>query len=810
MAIWLPAASPALEAVAAALRAEGGAGPQGSDGGGHWLALLDATTAPRRELLDLLAALQARHLRAPALVAVLALDAEAGAAWVAEGADDFATTPAELHARVRARLVRPERSGDRPIPLQAAAELAIGEVERTLDATGAELLVSEPRGLRRFAHEGGRVLELDTARALARPLALTQPGVRVLRPDAPELGGDLPPNAAAVALLELWHEGRPLGALRVPLEAEPTPKALEALAARGPLLADAVRGALTLDEAYLGRFRDLLESNRRLRELSHAKDEFLAVCAHDLRSPLTALRSHATLLAQGGGGALTPRGESSVQAMLRQVQTMAELIHSLLGDRALETGSLELVRTALDPAALLGECLEEAQPAAQNKGVALVALGLGAARAKVEVDGPRLREAVGNLLANAIKYTPAGGRVELSLAQDAGGTTIAIGDNGPGIAPDELPLLFQRYRRGRSGRAQGDGVGLGLSWAREVVRLHGGSISVQSALGVGTRFSVRLPAAEAAPPPPERARVLVVEDDRDVREVMRDLLADRFDVLLADDGEDGVRKARSERPDVVLMDLFMPRLDGFAALEDLRRDARTVETPVIFLSGSGDEQVKLRVLGLGAADYLVKPFSPRELVARVEKALESTRQRRAFQALAQTDALTGLPNYGAFRTRLDEELKRASRYGTPLAAVMIDLDHLKQLNDGFGHELGNRAIVTLADHVRGNLRGSDFAARFGGDEFVVLLPHTQAEEAAIFAERVRAGLATLRLATPSGAVGLAASFGVAALPTDGCTAPEEALRGADAALYAAKRAGRDRVCVGGPSRVAPVEVVHAM
>ncbi|MBS2032369.1 MAG: diguanylate cyclase [Deltaproteobacteria bacterium] len=802
LVIWLPAESARLRPVVDALCADGHA--LASDGPhAPCLALVDAARAGPQATFARLDATEGNRGRSP-FVAVLADEPELGARWLQEGADEYASTPAELLARVRARLQRGRATSGGAIPLPIAAELALAEAERTLAARAVELVVLGGRGGQRcFVRAGGRAIESNEPDPELPKVALGPPGVRIFT-----AGVEAPPaivrrlnGAEAVAVLGLYHDGESLGAVVATLGELPTPAHLEAFGALGPALGNAVRGAVSLEEAFLGRFRDLLESNRRLRELNHAKDEFLAVCVHDLRSPLTALLSHATLLGAGARGALPVPARASVDAMLRQARTMEELIHSLLAQRALETGTLELQRVSTDPAVLLAECVEAALPAAQARGVELIAEGLLQGPQPIEVDAPRLREAVGNLLANAVKYTPAGGQVVLDLKQDALGTTVVIADNGPGIAPDELPHLFQRYRRGRSGRAVGGGgVGLGLSWAREVLRLHGGTISVQSALGQGTRFTIRLPLrggerdVEATT---ERPRVLVVEDDRDVREVTLELMRDRFEVICAEDGEDGVRLARTERPDVVLMDLFMPRLDGFAALEDLRRDPRTVETPVIFLSGSGDEQVKLRVLGLGAADYLVKPFSPRELLARVEKALEATRQRRAAAALAQVDALTGLPNYGAFRTRLDEELKRAARYHTPLSAVMIDLDRLKQLNDAHGHEAGNRAIVALADHVRSNLRGSDFAARFGGDEFVVLLPHTRAEEAAIFAERVRAGLGQLRLPHGGERVSLHASFGVCALPADGVTGPEEALRGADEALYAAKRAGRDRVCVAG-------------
>lgn len=809
--IWVAEDGARLASLATGLRAAGhrvgwprvDGRPAPVSAGGWRAVVIDAAPTTPQSLVSLIEALHSRREGHPGLVAVLVADDEAGAHWLAEGADEYATSVEALLARLHARLQRaaPTQVASGAISLRAAAELALGEIERTLGSTEVEVVVRSQGELRGFRRLAGLLVEAPPTDPAVLDAVLAGPGIRVFTPGAelPAAIAGMLEGVAALVSLTVAHGGAPFAAAIARCGRLPDTGALSALNALAPGLTRALRGTVSAEEAFQGRYRELLESNRRLRELNHAKDEFLAVCAHDLRSPLTALTSHAQLLADGARGELPGPACAAVDAVLRQARRMGELIHSLLAERALETGTLELKREPVDPAVLLSECMEESLPAAGEKGVALVCDGLEHGAATIDADPARLREAIGNLLSNAIKYTPTGGRVELTLALEPEGAAISIRDNGPGIAPDELPTLFDRYRRGRSGRAQYGGVGLGLSWAREVVRLHGGTIGVQSAVGAGTRFTIRLPSGPASleVTSSERPRVLVVEDDLDVREVMVELLRERFDVLAAGNGEDGVRVAKSERPDVVLMDLFMPQLDGFAALEDLRRDPRTVETPVIFLSGSSDEQVKLRVLDLGAADYLVKPFSPRELVARVEKALKSTNQKRAIQALAQVDALTGLPNYGAFRNRLDEEMKRAARYQHPLAAVMVDLDRLKQLNDIHGHEVGNRAIVALADHLRSNLRTSDFAARFGGDEFVVLLPHTRPEEAAIFAERVRAGLAQLRVATPQGPVQLQASFGVAALPTSGTASPEEALRGADAALYAAKRGGRDRVCVGG-------------
>ena len=187
-----------------------------------------------------------------------------------------------------------------------------------------------------------------------------------------------------------------------------------------------------------------------------------------------------------------------------------------------------------------------------------------------------------------------------------------------------------------------------------------------------------------------------------------------------------VRVARADPPDLVLMDLVMPRMDGFAALEALRGDHRTAEIPVIFVSGRGDDVTRVRGLDLGAVDFLAKPFSERELKARIERTLRLARRQTQLRELAQTDALTGLANLRASRARLEEEGKRAQRHGTPLTCVMADMDNLKPVNDELGHAVGDRAIATVAEVIRDELRETDFGARYGGGGVVLPLPPTAA------------------------------------------------------------------------------------
>jgi len=297
----------------------------------------------------------------------------------------------------------------------------------------------------------------------------------------------------------------------------------------------------------------------------------------------------------------------------------------------------------------------------------------------------------------------------------------------------------------------------------------------------------RLEETPMAEPPAAGGRrqkplILVVEDDEDARMVLTELLRPRYDVDAVGDGETALKRAAELNPDLVLLDLFLPGMDGFGALTGLRRNSKTADTPVIFLSAQGDAETKSQGLSLGAADYLAKPFSEQELMARVDRTLKLTAQKEHFRALAQTDGLTGLPNFRSFHARLEEEVSRAHRYGHPLACAMVDLDGLKEINDKLGHAAGNRAIVALADAVREELRDTDFAARYGGDEFVVLLPQTNETQGAQFAERLRRRLVEV---SQDAGLPVRGSIGVAAVNAgelDSADAAEDLLRRADEAL----------------------------
>jgi len=304
-----------------------------------------------------------------------------------------------------------------------------------------------------------------------------------------------------------------------------------------------------------------------------------------------------------------------------------------------------------------------------------------------------------------------------------------------------------------------------------------------------------------------RTRVLVIEDDRDTRELLAELLGEEHEVMGAADAESGLERARREAPDVILMDVFLPGMNGFDAARALLENPHTASIPLLFLSAEADEKARVQGLELGAADFVVKPFSSKELLARVDKALRAAKQGEHLRALAETDALTGLPNFRALLARLDEEIKRAERYLHPLSVVMVDLDDLKAINDRFGHATGNRAITALGQAIAAQLRETDFASRYGGDEFVLLLPHAVSAQATGLAERLRAAMREIRV--DGSDLPIRGSFGVASLRAGHLVTPDQLLRAADAALYRAKREGRDRIRVAEPEDLPQQRPVEA-
>jgi two-component system cell cycle response regulator len=300
------------------------------------------------------------------------------------------------------------------------------------------------------------------------------------------------------------------------------------------------------------------------------------------------------------------------------------------------------------------------------------------------------------------------------------------------------------------------------------------------------------------------AKLLVAEDDPDAGLLMQYVLKRGGHCIRLVSGGQAVLDACSEEvPDLILLDVTMPDLDGYEVARVLKSRPDTQDVPIVFVTGSAEVHHKVAGLTLGANDYITKPFHRDELLARVEVALRLKREADSLKsanarlaALSVTDGLTGVYNRRHLDQRVAEEVARSRRHGFPLSCLMVDVDHFKAINDGYGHPVGDRLLRGVAAVLRQQTRAADIVGRYGGDEFMVVAPSTALLSALVVGERIRATVAQREVTVAGKPVQITVSIGVAQLAPNGDC--ESLVAAADRALLAAKAAGRNRVVADPP------------
>jgi diguanylate cyclase (GGDEF)-like protein len=306
---------------------------------------------------------------------------------------------------------------------------------------------------------------------------------------------------------------------------------------------------------------------------------------------------------------------------------------------------------------------------------------------------------------------------------------------------------------------------------------------------------------------PEDCLILVVDDVKLNLQVVANILdKEGYEVTLVSSGYQALERVVSARPDLILLDLMMPEIDGLEVCEKIQSNPELADIPIIFLSASQEQEHLLKAFEKGAVDYVIKPFNPAELLARVKMHLELKYSRQKLQhllqeqiklvqeleRLANTDSLTGIWNRRYLLMIAEQEIKRSQRYNCSFAVLLIDIDHFKKINDTYGHSVGDKVIISMTQTVINNLRQVDCFGRFGGEEFVVLLPETDIDEAVIVAERIRENIQHKSIVVQEQTISITISIGVSSYKI-GEESIDTILQRADQGLYQAKKQGRNRV-----------------
>ncbi|MEM9538873.1 MAG: diguanylate cyclase [Cyanobacteria bacterium P01_E01_bin.42] len=296
--------------------------------------------------------------------------------------------------------------------------------------------------------------------------------------------------------------------------------------------------------------------------------------------------------------------------------------------------------------------------------------------------------------------------------------------------------------------------------------------------------------------------ILIVDDIASNLQIIGEILDEvGYATTFAISGKQALDRIFTARPDLILLDLMMPDMNGLKVCEILKADPTYQDIPVIFLTASNEQNHLLQAFEKGAVDYITKPFNHQELLARVKTHLELKYTRdelkkalAELEKLATTDPLTGIANRRYLLILGEREFLRVCRYDRPLSILMLDLDRFKNINDTYGHSLGDEVLKKMAEVTSSVLRAMDYFGRFGGEEFVILLPETNLEEGRDVAERIGREIAEMQLTHLEKIIKITVSIGVATYQV-GDTTIDDILRRADDALYQAKRLGRDRVVV---------------
>lgn len=571
----------------------------------------------------------------------------------------------------------------------------------------------------------------------------------------------------------------------------------------------------------------IAELSGKLQTLDKLKDEFLANTSHELRTPLNGIIGIAESLIDGVTGSLPARTNQNLRLIVSSGRRLYSLINDILDLSKLKNNDITIHKSSIDIRQLVSIVMDVLNTSMPGKDVSLIN-AIPEDAPFIEADESRIQQIMYNLIGNGIKFT-ARGHVKVSMTVKENCAEIHVEDTGIGIASGRLEAIFKSFEQGDGSTSREySGTGLGLSITKKLIELHGGEIKVESEPGRGSCFSFTIPGLSSSRSVsghvknssvilpliinhefniPESAaavidktsaeRILIVDDESiNIQVLLNHLSFKNYRTDYAINGFEAIEKIFNDEYSLILLDLMMPGMSGYEVCRKIREKYSSFELPVIILTARDRSSDIVAAFEAGANDYLVKPLDRIELFARIHTQLalrHAVRNAILNAELANRDHLTNLYNRRFFINAGTREFETSRRYNREMSVIMIDIDYFKTINDNFGHDTGDIILKDLAAIISINIRGIDIPGRFGGDEFLLILPGTGKDGALSAGEKIRSLAEQSVLTTEtSGELKFTISIGISSF-RQSVESFESMVKEADEMLYLSKKNGRNRV-----------------
>lgn len=587
-------------------------------------------------------------------------------------------------------------------------------------------------------------------------------------------------------------------------------------------ISGAIKGARLTNELYMyanqlehkvrERTSELEKANTKLKDLDVLKNDFIANITHDFRSPLTVILNAADL-ALHFDETISEDSKDKFQMIYKSSLRLKDTIDKLLELAKIDARGITLRIEKVDIAANLNSLLDYYESSVSASGIKIQRKLPEKAIEDFYTDSEKLEEILDNILSNAVKFVnPGTGIISVMLEEDEEHVKIMISDNGIGIPPDKLDVIFNRFEQLQEGRNNRyHGTGIGLAFSKQLADFLKAEIWAESeGDGKGSKFTVRLKKGaghfnrkdfsrkEAFPRNKtdiktliqsdleekmhnnniktifqdlngengtdyKRGIILIIDDDRNICEIIyKYLLNNGFkNFIIASDGKQGLEALYEYSPDIVICDYNMPNMKGDDLHNRLINNPVYKEIPFIFLSAVADNSLMLERRELGAAAFLKKPIEEKLFIITVEEQLIKYYELKKIKRMATRDELTGLNNRKTILENLKREL--SIRQYRDISVIFLDIDHFKNINDTYGHQAGDLLLSSAGKTIKSFIRKYDIAGRYGGDEFLIILPDTNLKNAVYTAEMLRKTLGDIKFRYGKNVINVTTSSGVASL-----------------------------------------------